>query len=337
MGILDRDRKILWARAHNSCAYCKRPLVEDATDDDLESVVGDEAHIVAQSGKGPRAGLIPDSEIDRYENLILLCKVHHKLIDDQPVTYTVERLREMKREHERWTEEKIRSDTGVAVHVESISRPYADSKGNAPEIFAHVPENTEEIDYVMGRRPWSWEYLLYAGVLQVGLRDVQQESACKPTSTMVFTDKRAAFDQISPLMSELSATVQEVIGCFEPGLLSRALGEPGRPGEFRLVYSIARDLIAVYEKLRNWSISVQTANVPWQVRRLFNILGHMADKPMLDIETYVHQLVGQLNDAVNSASLGSASVLVLRLTCEITADEKLLEEFTEEYKRVYRP
>ncbi|WP_280453970.1 HNH endonuclease [Nocardia brasiliensis] len=107
MTIEDRDRKILWARAHNSCAICRTTLILDGNQDDRESVVGDEAHIVARSKGGPRAGLISSTDLDKYENLILLCKVHHKQVDDQPNTYSVEHLRQLKADHERWAHAKF--------------------------------------------------------------------------------------------------------------------------------------------------------------------------------------------------------------------------------------
>src|ERR1019366_4166313 len=67
-------------------------------DDDDPSVFGEECHIVAQSPGGPRAAGIAD--VDGYENLILLCRKHHKQVDDQRSHFTVERLKEIKREHE---------------------------------------------------------------------------------------------------------------------------------------------------------------------------------------------------------------------------------------------
>ncbi len=42
---------------------------------------------------------------NRYENLILLCNTHHQLVDAQEATYTAERLRGIKEDHERWVEE----------------------------------------------------------------------------------------------------------------------------------------------------------------------------------------------------------------------------------------
>jgi hypothetical protein len=69
-------------------------------DDDDPSVFGEECHIVAQSRGGPRASEIAD--VDGYDNLILLCRKHHKQVDDQRSHFTVERLKQIKREHEQW-------------------------------------------------------------------------------------------------------------------------------------------------------------------------------------------------------------------------------------------
>ncbi|NIO67789.1 MAG: hypothetical protein GTN71_01675, partial [Anaerolineae bacterium] len=75
----------------------------DASQTDDESLVGEACHIVAQSPTGPRGDpSLPPEQLDGYHNLILLCKVHHKLIDDEPDTHTVPRLRQMKAAHERW-------------------------------------------------------------------------------------------------------------------------------------------------------------------------------------------------------------------------------------------
>jgi hypothetical protein len=102
MTISDRDRKILWARSGNKCSICKASLVVEKTVSDPAAVVGDEAHIVARSAGGPRAGLLDESKLDHYENLILLCKVDRKTVDDQPNEYTIERLHAVKSQHEAW-------------------------------------------------------------------------------------------------------------------------------------------------------------------------------------------------------------------------------------------
>ncbi len=102
MAITDRTRKILWVKAGGRCSYCQVQLVTEGTHTDDPSVFGEEAHIVGQSPNGPRAGDISDVDVDSYANLILLCRKHHKQVDDQVGYYTVERLKEIKRHHEEW-------------------------------------------------------------------------------------------------------------------------------------------------------------------------------------------------------------------------------------------
>lgn len=102
MAISDRTRKMLWGRAAGRCALCNRPLVLNPSDaGDREAVLGDECHIVAQGHGGPRAEGQAPSGLDDYDNLILLCKVDHKQVDDQPAHFTPERLRQLKADHER--------------------------------------------------------------------------------------------------------------------------------------------------------------------------------------------------------------------------------------------
>jgi hypothetical protein len=113
-----RDRKILWARSGNRCAICKLLLIADRTDDDAESVVGDEAHIAARSAGGPRYGECDPAEIDTYANLILLCKVHHKIIDDQVGEYTSGRIRRVKSTHEAWVEASL-TDAPETIHLKA--------------------------------------------------------------------------------------------------------------------------------------------------------------------------------------------------------------------------
>lgn len=113
MSISLKTRKMLWGRAANRCAFtdCRRELVIDATETDDESVIGEECHIVAERADGPRGDSpLTSEQRDKYGNLILLCSVHHKNIDDQPVHHTVEYLHQLKGEHEAWVRTKLNYD-----------------------------------------------------------------------------------------------------------------------------------------------------------------------------------------------------------------------------------
>lgn len=111
-----KDVKTLWGRAANRCAFsdCKIELTIDGEIDTL----GEMAHIIAKSPDGPRGKSDISSESrDSYENLILLCPTHHKIIDNSPEEWTVEKLKQTKEQHEKWVTEQL--DKG-AITIPSI-------------------------------------------------------------------------------------------------------------------------------------------------------------------------------------------------------------------------
>jgi hypothetical protein len=112
MTISDKARKTLWGRSANRCASCKQELVVNSTPKDDESIVGEECHIVSGQPNGPRYDpVFPIEKLDLYQNLILLCCIHHKMVDDQSTTYTINILQQMKLNHEKWVRENLKPST----------------------------------------------------------------------------------------------------------------------------------------------------------------------------------------------------------------------------------
>lgn len=100
--ISDRVRIAVWNASNGLCAFpgCQRELTV-MTDAGMPSLLGDVAHIIGASADGPR-GASPMSAVDRNlpPNLVLLCKLHHKQVDDDPDRFTIDAMRAMKTEHE---------------------------------------------------------------------------------------------------------------------------------------------------------------------------------------------------------------------------------------------
>jgi len=69
---------------------------------DRDAVVGDECHIVGQTPDSARYRDDLSIDPDSYDNLIVLCKTHHKQIDDQPERFAEEKLIALKEAHEQW-------------------------------------------------------------------------------------------------------------------------------------------------------------------------------------------------------------------------------------------
>lgn len=100
MGISVLDRKMLWGRSGMKCAMCQTPLSEERKLGGAV-IIGEEAHLVAQSPDGPRGNsLLAEAERDHYSNLILLCPTDHTRIDNLPDEYPVEMLISIKAKHE---------------------------------------------------------------------------------------------------------------------------------------------------------------------------------------------------------------------------------------------
>jgi len=96
------------------------------------TVVGDEAHIISNAEKGPRRVTTISTEdqdrfsnltasIDQYVNRILLCKIHHKYVDDNEDMFPAASLLQMKSAHE----ERVRSSLDFDAERQADDETYA--------------------------------------------------------------------------------------------------------------------------------------------------------------------------------------------------------------------
>jgi hypothetical protein len=130
-GISLTTRKRLWANAGGYCSYpeCEQRLLVPVDGDMGEVVVGEEAHIVAQRESGARS---PKSLTDEertqwqslvddrhgYQNLMLLCGLHHKVIDHDVANHPISRLVELKQAHEQEIDGRLSAERRNANLVE---------------------------------------------------------------------------------------------------------------------------------------------------------------------------------------------------------------------------
>jgi hypothetical protein len=153
MAISDKTRKILWGRSGNRCGLCRHELVIDATAADSESVVGEECHIVSGKTQGPRYNPTFSGEhLDEPENLILLCRIHHKMVDDQHETYTSEVLLNLKVNHEKWVSSTLAGEPQVPpVRIRRI-------KENIPPFLVRLTSGSEIMAVVGGAYQSSFDH-----------------------------------------------------------------------------------------------------------------------------------------------------------------------------------
>ena len=100
MAIKDKDLKELWGKSGDRCAICNVKLHQQGDEENYN--IGEICHIISKKKNGPRH--IDDyKDYDTYDNLILLCKIHHKEIDDPAniAKYSKEELLRIKAYHEK--------------------------------------------------------------------------------------------------------------------------------------------------------------------------------------------------------------------------------------------
>lgn len=153
MTITDKTRKLLWGRSGGRCAICKQELIVSATSEDSEAIVGDECHIISGETNGPRHDpSYPAEKIDSYENLVLLCRVHHKMADDQSSTFTTEILRQIKKNHEILVASKLLNNHKLKpVRLRRI-------KKNIPNFLVRVTTGKQLVDLISGTYAFSMDH-----------------------------------------------------------------------------------------------------------------------------------------------------------------------------------
>ena len=102
MPVSDRTSKIVWGQCAARCCMCEKDLLFE-TNGVISSLIGEVAHIVGETKSAARgASPLTLRARNEAENLLLLCRDHHKIVDDDPVTYPVERLHTIKTDHLSW-------------------------------------------------------------------------------------------------------------------------------------------------------------------------------------------------------------------------------------------
>lgn len=110
--------------------------------------IGEMGHVVASSDGGPRSDpAMATSDRDTYENLILLCRNCHGTIDGLKEAYPLEKLREIKANHEAWVRTALpeRGRSGLQWSVIQLIGDYAPDSSTIAEALSPDQEKEQAV------------------------------------------------------------------------------------------------------------------------------------------------------------------------------------------------
>ena len=197
--------------------------MEDISETDDPTLVGENCHIVAEKDDGPRGQSdMHLADRNRYGNLVLLCSIHHKIIDDNDTIWTVPALHKLKQEHESWVEQslgldmtKIKADGIYADYIDEWSRLIHLDEwtgwssfilgGGQPRIRTEIDNDLATLRHWLLGRIWPGKYLSVENAfknLQMVLQDFHETLRShldyRYSSEMLFTEKFYKIDNWDP-------------------------------------------------------------------------------------------------------------------------------------------
>ena len=282
--IPQRTKFALWGKAAGCCELCTTPLWED-NQYHLTGNFSNFAHIRAYSPNGPRY----DSSLDTPEkkndidNLMLLCQSCHKVIDDNPDEYSVERLQE----------EKRRREHAVRSTISSLAIPHA----NVLRCSIPIDGRSNEILDCEWRRALSSVGLAPASEKAFDLYADSQEYARDATLTQLADNLLNRFSKFSESIKDDS--LPTAVFAIAPQPLLVQLGFLIGGAEGSTVFQRRRD-----EPHWQWS---DDASVPE-----FDMIltpGQICDEAML-----VLSISGEINEDSISTTLSEANCPKMRIS-----------------------
>lgn len=120
MSVSTRVQKLVWGMFAGRCAICRRSLVWKG-ETGRSSLVGEIAHIVGAKPSAARGAAQLIGSRDDSDNLILLCREHHKIVDDHEDDYPPAHLLAIKSDYIHWLEGQLAEPRGWSVGISQYS------------------------------------------------------------------------------------------------------------------------------------------------------------------------------------------------------------------------
>ncbi len=248
---------------------CRMDVFYDEEEADDPTLVGENCHIVAENNGGPRADpAMPLERRNSYSNLILLCRNHHRIIDDLPngpINYPVARLQQIKTEHEQWVRQQLEYDA---------------NKQQDDEAYAQIVDGWEKHCHVDDWLAWSSSILCFGQPTMKEATSNDLSRARRWMLTRIWPNRynrlEAAFSNFRLVLEDFHNTFQRHTELVGSELRTRkfyrdALGDQPREDRLLAQYEhhvdLVQDLMLELSRAANWICSEARSSILNNYRR----------------------------------------------------------------------
>lgn len=203
----------------------------------------------------------------------------------------------------------------------------------APATYCgRVPETQADIDLLLQLRPEWWEWWLYAGVLKVGISDLEEKyrdyemGFARRTGEVHHGRDAFEFLRSAPTIASHLADSFNVV--LSPEAQERAFGAPGTAGDPDRILHLARRLLDVYEGFMDEAVRLRGASLPVECHRAQRAAAKFGAQPVDRIRQFVEDFAATVESLPEVAEEGSEEEpIAITMTVAIQIDQQLLDDF----------
>ncbi|WP_189451706.1 hypothetical protein [Streptomyces abikoensis] len=218
--------------------------------------------------------------------------------------------------------------------------PPASEVPAAGALGATVLRTREELARTREAMPAVWEYLLFAGELYVGLKELELKrfdySLGHRVIGRTLRDEVEANAYLAAAFAEAQRIGSDVDRWMSQEAQDKAFGLPGEPGDRDLITHLARRFLGIYESLIDWSIDLRSVSPPAHMLRLFELAARFMRASIVSFESFVETLVEETDRASATVARQDSEPIRLTVAYVMTIDPDVMKEFDKEQRKVKR-
>lgn len=205
---------------------------------------------------------------------------------------------------------------GIDGIVDNIRTKLSKTKKSTPRKAAitQVANTPEELHSILTHRPPAWEFLTYVSeiklrrdALAVELRDHELRYGA-PTGRNI-RDEAELRHYCVQTMDELHSCQARTENVLQPEAFEAAVGAPGQPGDPDRILHIADRFMDGYQRFLQIAAEVRGTTITPQWSHITEALAQLADKPLEGLNSFIDQLIEQVNSIPSKLAAGEEIVL----------------------------